>query len=39
VLMDLATRRALPDAIGVQPLGQVLLKGKLEPVEVFALSR
>jgi len=39
VLMDLATRRALPDAIGVQPLGQVLLKGKLEPVEVFALCR
>jgi class 3 adenylate cyclase len=39
VLMDLATRQALPDAMVVEPLGRVLLKGKLEPVEVFALSR
>jgi class 3 adenylate cyclase len=37
--MDLATRQALPDAMVVEPLGRVLLKGKLEPVEVFALSR
>jgi class 3 adenylate cyclase len=39
VLMDAATRQALPDAIVVKSLGRVTLKGKLEPVEVFALSR
>ena len=39
VLMDMATRQALPDAIAVEPLGRATLKGKLEPVEVFALSR
>ena len=39
VLMDAATRQALPDTIVVKSLGRVTLKGKLEPVEVFALSR
>jgi len=37
VLMDAATRLALAGALEVEPLGEVVLKGKLNAVEVFGL--
>lgn len=39
VLIDRATCEALSGALDAEPLGSVMLKGKVNPVEVFALER
>jgi adenylate cyclase len=37
ILIDAATRSALADAIAVEALGAVPIKGKAQPVEIFAV--
>lgn len=39
VLVDKATAEMLSGALGVEPVGSVLLRGKRNPVETFALAR
>jgi len=38
ILIDAATRDALPERAGVEPLGPVVFKGKSVPVDVFSVS-
>ena len=38
ILIDENTRRGLDDGIAVEPQGEVLMKGKTEPVNVYAVS-
>jgi adenylate cyclase len=37
ILIDEETRRGLDDGIGVEPQGEVLMKGKTEPINVYAV--
>jgi class 3 adenylate cyclase len=37
ILMDAATRDTLPSSLAPDPLGAVTLRGKTQPVDVFAL--
>jgi class 3 adenylate cyclase len=37
ILIDEETRRALDDSIAVEPQGEVLMKGKTEPIKVYAV--
>ncbi len=37
ILIDEQTRRGLDDGIGVEPQGEVLMKGKTEPINVYAV--
>jgi adenylate cyclase len=39
ILIDENTRLGLDEAIGVEPQGEVLMKGKSEPINVFAVLR
>ncbi len=38
ILVDAATRAALGDSVGVEPIGSVAFRGKAEPVEVYAVN-
>jgi class 3 adenylate cyclase len=37
ILIDEETRSGLDDGIGVEPQGEVLMKGKTEPINVYAV--
>jgi len=37
ILIDEETRRGLDDSIGVEPQGEVLMKGKTEPIAVYSV--
>jgi adenylate cyclase len=37
ILIDESTRRGLGDSIAVEPQGEVLMKGKTEPINVYAV--
>lgn len=37
ILIDEATRQGLDDGIGVEPQGELLMKGKTEPITVYAV--
>jgi adenylate cyclase len=37
ILIDEETRRGLDDGIGVEPQGELLMKGKTEPINVYAV--
>ncbi len=37
ILIDEETRHGLDDSIGVEPQGEVLMKGKTEPINVYAV--
>jgi class 3 adenylate cyclase len=37
ILIDEDTRRGLGDGIGVEPQGELLMKGKTEPINVYAV--
>jgi adenylate cyclase len=37
ILIEEETRRGLDDGIGVEPQGEVLMKGKTEPINVYAV--
>jgi adenylate cyclase len=37
ILIDEQTRRGLDDGIAVEPQGEVLMKGKTEPINVYAV--
>ena len=37
ILIDEETRRGLDDSIGVEPQGEVLMKGKTEPINVYSV--
>jgi class 3 adenylate cyclase len=37
ILIDENTRRGLSDGISVEPQGELLLKGKTEPINVYAV--
>jgi len=37
ILIDESTRRGLADGIAVEPQGEVLMKGKTEPINVYAV--
>jgi adenylate cyclase len=37
ILIDEETRRGLDDGIGVEPQGEMLMKGKTEPINVYAV--
>jgi class 3 adenylate cyclase len=37
ILIDEETRRGLDDGIAVEPQGEVLVKGKAEPINVYAV--
>lgn len=39
ILIDENTRRGLGDAIALEPQGEVLVKGKTEPINVYAVLR
>jgi class 3 adenylate cyclase len=38
ILIDTATRSALSESVGVEPLGSVQFKGKTMPVDVFSVN-
>jgi class 3 adenylate cyclase len=38
ILIDEHTRRGLDDAIAVEAQGELLVKGKTEPVKVYAVQ-
>jgi adenylate cyclase len=38
ILIDENTRRALSDGIAVEPQGEILMKGKTEPINVYAVQ-
>jgi class 3 adenylate cyclase len=38
ILIDENTRRALSDGIAIEPQGELLMKGKTEPINVFAVQ-
>jgi class 3 adenylate cyclase len=37
ILIDEETRRGLDDGIAVEPQGELLMKGKTEPINIYAV--